>query len=157
DGLDLEAVDAAFASEGDLEGRDMRGKAVFFYSTDTMSRHSTVQGGAFKRLADRGAAAIFVTLLIPGNLRFQFYPVGVKVPTFTFGFEDGMAVRDMIGRSRGGQASRVKIRLDVKMVPNLKTATVWGTLPGTTDESIVIVAHRDGWFEGANDNGTGVA
>jgi len=34
---------------------------------------------------------------------------------------------------------------------------VWGSLPGTTDESIVIVAHRDGWFEGANDNGTGVA
>lgn len=157
DGLDLETVDAAFAGEGDLEGRDLRGKAVFFYSTDTMSRHSTVQGGAIKRIADRGAAAIFVTLLIPGNLRLQFYPVGVKIPTFALGFEDGMAVKEMIGRSRGGAAPHVKIRLDVKMVPNLKTATIWGTLPGATDENIVIVAHRDGWFEGANDNGTGVA
>ena len=43
------------------------------------------------------------------------------------------------------------------MVPDLKTATIWGTLPGTTDENIMVVAHRDGWFEGANDNGTGVA
>jgi hypothetical protein len=157
DGLNLEAVDAAFASEADLEGRDLRGKAVFFYSSDYMSRHSTIQGGAIKRIADRGAAAIFVTLLIPGNLRFQFYPVGVKIPTFALGYDDGMAVREMMGRSRGGDAPRVKLRLDVKLVPNLKTATIWGTLLGSTDENVVIVAHRDGWFEGANDNGTGVA
>jgi hypothetical protein len=156
-GLDLEAVDADLATEGDLEGRDLRGKAVFFYSTDYMSRHSTIQGGAIKRIADHGAAAIFVTLLIPGNLRFQFYPVGVKIPTFALGYDDGMAVREMIGRSRGGAAPRIKLRLDVKMVPNLKTATIWGTLPCATDENVVIVAHRDGWFEGANDNGTGVA
>src|SRR5215472_12357464 len=43
------------------------------------------------------------------------------------------------------------------MVPNMKTSTVWGTLPGATDENVILVAHRDGWFEGANDNGTGVA
>ena len=34
---------------------------------------------------------------------------------------------------------------------------MWGTLPGATDETVVIVAHRDGWFEGANDNGSGIA
>jgi hypothetical protein len=34
---------------------------------------------------------------------------------------------------------------------------VWATLPGTTDEQVVVVAHRDGWFEGANDNAAGVA
>ena len=52
---------------------------------------------------------------------------------------------------------RVKLNLDVTMVPNLKSATVWGSLPGTTDETVFVVAHRDGWFEGSNDNGTGVA
>jgi hypothetical protein len=30
-------------------------------------------------------------------------------------------------------------------------------LPGTSDETVFIVAHRDGWFDGANDNGSGVA
>ena len=34
DGLDLEAVDVALATDGDLRGRDLRGKAVFFYSAD---------------------------------------------------------------------------------------------------------------------------
>lgn len=157
EGLDLEAVDVGFATEGDLTGRDLRGKAVFFCSTDYMSRHSTVSQGAIKRIGDRGAAAIFVTLLIPGNLRTQFYPVGSKAPAFSLGYQDGMAMREMIGQSRDRQPPRVKIRLDVKMVPDRKTVTIWGSLPGASDENIIIVAHRDGWFEAANDNGTGVA
>jgi len=157
EGLDVEAIDVGFASDGDLTGRNLKGKAVFFYSSDFMSRHATINGGVIKKITDRGAAAIFVTLLIPGNLKFQFYPVGSTAPTFALGYEDGMAAREMIGLSRGGAAPHVKVRLDVKTIAGLKTGTVWGTLPGTTDESIMLVAHRDGWFEGANDNGTGVA
>ena len=122
-----------------------------------MSRHATASNGAWKRISEKGPAAIFITLMIPGNIRFQFYPVQSPVPTFSLGLQDGLAVREMIARSPGGAAPRVSLRLDVTMVPNLKTATIWGTLPGTTDENIMVVAHRDGWFEGANDNGTGVA
>ncbi len=157
DSLDLEAIDVGFGTEGDLAGRDLRGKAAFFYSTDYFSRHSTINGGAIKRINDRGAAAIFVILAVPGNLRTQFYPVGSTVPTFSVGMQDGLAMREMMGQSRDRKPPRVKIRLDVKAAPGLKSSTVWGTLPGTTDETIFVIAHRDGWFEGANDNGTGVA
>jgi len=156
-GLELEAVDVALASDGDLAGRDLRGKAVFFYSADYTSRQAPISDFAFKRITERGAAAIFVIVGVPGNLRTQFYPVGSTVPTFSLGLKDGTAIRDLIGSSRGGPAPRVKIKLDVKTVPNLKTATVWGSLPGTGDESIYVVAHRDGWFEGGVDNGSGVA
>src|SRR5262245_8273697 len=155
-GLDLEAAAVGFGMESDLSGRDLHDKAAFFYSTDIMARRAAMSGGAIKRIEERGAAAIFVTVMIPGNLKLQFYPVGSKVPVFALGQEDGLRVRDLIGQARGGTAPRVKVRLDIKMVPNLKTATIWGTLPGMTDENIVIVAHRDGWFEGANDNATGV-
>jgi hypothetical protein len=51
----------------------------------------------------------------------------------------------------------VKVSLDVKMVPNLKTALVWGTLPGASDETIYVIAHRDGWFDASGDNAGGVA
>ena len=51
----------------------------------------------------------------------------------------------------------MNVRLDVRMVPQLKTANVWGVLPGTSDEQVLIVAHRDGWFDGATDNASGVA
>jgi hypothetical protein len=156
-GLDLEAVDVGLAADADLARQDLKGKAVFFYSNDSMSRHATASNGAWKRISEKNPAAIFITLMIPGNLRFQFYPVQSPVPTFALGLEDGLAVREMIARSPVGAGARVRLRLDVKMVPNLKTATIWGALPGTTDENIMIVAHRDGWFEGANDNGTGVA
>ena len=157
DGLDLEAVDVALATDGDLRGRDLRGKAVFFYSADYTSRQAPVSDYAIKRIGDRGAAAIFVIVGLPGNLRTQFYPVGSTVPTFSLGLEDGVAIRNLISESRDGRPARVRIRLDVKTIPDLKTATVWGSLAGTSDESIFVVAHRDGWFEGATDNASGVA
>ena len=156
-GLDVEAVDVALASDSDFAGRDLRGKAVFFYSADYTSRQAPISDYAIKRINDRGAAAIFVIVGLPGNLRTQFYPVGSTVPTFSLGLQDGDAIRDLIGRSRGSQPPHVKIHLAVKIVPNLKTATVWGSLAGTSDETIFVVAHRDGWFEGATDNGSGVA
>ena len=157
DGLDLEAVDVALATDGDLQGRDLRGKAVFFYSADYTSRQAPVSDYAIKRIGDRGAAAIFVIVGLPGNLRTQFYPVGSTVPTFSLGLEDGVAIRNLISQSRAGRPARVRIRMDVKTIPDLKTATVWGSLAGTSDESIFVVAHRDGWFEGATDNASGVA
>ena len=159
EGLDLDAVYAGMASEADLKlSRDVRGKAVFFYSTDTASRHAPISDNAIKRIGDRGAAAIFVIQGIPGNERTQFYPVNSPVPTFSTGLKDGLAVRDLIADAvAAGARVQVKIKLDIKSVPNLKSGTVWGTLPGTSAENVMVVAHRDGWFEGANDNAAGVA
>jgi hypothetical protein len=156
-GLDLEAVYSGLGSEADiLLARDVKGKAVFFYSTDTASRHVGISDGAIKRLADRGAAAIFVIHGLPGNERTQFYPVNCPVPSFSLGQKDGLALRDMLAQA-SGEPVHVKLHLDVNLAPGRKSGTVWGSLPGTTDENVVVVAHRDGWFEGANDNATGVA
>ncbi|HXI31988.1 MAG TPA: M28 family peptidase [Vicinamibacterales bacterium] len=158
-GLDLEAVYVGLASDADLKlARDVRGKAVFFYSTDTASRHAPIADNAIRRIGERGAAAIFVIQGIPGNERTQFYPVNSPVPTFSTGLKDGLSARDLIADATvAGAAPHVKIALDVDRVPNLKSGTVWATLPGTTDEQAMVVAHRDGWFEGANDNAAGVA
>ena len=159
EGLELDAVYVGMGSEADLKlSRDVRGKAVFFYSTDTASRHAPISDNAIKRIGDRGAAAIFVIQGIPGNERTQFYPVNSPVPTFSTGLTDGLAVRDLIADGvAAGARVQVKIKLDIKSVPNLRSGTVWGTLPGASDENVMVVAHRDGWFEGANDNAAGVA
>lgn len=158
-GLDLEAVYVGMASEADLAlARDVRGRAAFFYSTDTASRHAPIADYAIRRLSERGAAAIFVIQGIPGNERTQFYPVNSPVPTFSTGLRDGLAARDLIAAAGAtGPGPRVKIALDVALTPGLKSGTVWATLPGLTDERVMVVAHRDGWFEGANDNAAGVA
>jgi hypothetical protein len=156
-GLDVEVVYVGLGSDADLNmAKDLRGKAVLFYSIDLASRHVGVADNAIRRIEERGASAIFVAQGLPGNMKTQFYPVNSKVPTFSLGQDDGFKLRDLIAAS-GGTPARMKIRLDVSMTPNLKSSTVWGSLPGSTDETIFVVAHRDGWFEGANDNAAGVA
>jgi hypothetical protein len=82
--------------------------------------------------------------------------VNSPVPTFSLGQKDGLAMRDFIAAAGAGE-THLKILLDVKRVPDLKSAMIWGTLPGMSDENDIVVAHRDGWFEGANDNAAGMA
>jgi len=48
------------------------------------------------------------------------------------------------------------MRLTVEMRSGLKTASVWGMLPGATDENIAVMAHTDSFFEGAMDNASGI-
>ena len=147
-GVELDAVYAGLGTEADFAGKDVRGKAVFVY---TML--GAPEAGAVKRAEEKGAAVILEVSMLPGNMRYQAYPSGTKAPAFTLGNDDGTAARRMI---ESGPA-KVKVSFDVEKVPNLQTALVWGTLPGATDETIYIVAHKDGWFEGASDNGGGVA
>jgi peptidase M28-like protein len=151
-GIDVEAVYGGMGSAADLAGKDLKGKAVFTYTM--LGAHNE---DAVKRADEHGALAIFEVDMSPGNMRYQAYPSNTNAPAFTVGGDDGLAVRELMGSLPPGQTARVKATLDVQMVPNLKTALVWGTLPGATDETIYIVAHRDGWFEASGDNAGGVA
>jgi hypothetical protein len=110
------------------------------------------------RAAQKGAAAILMVQMLPGNMRYQEYPrpTGAALG-FTVGGDDGFQIERLIASAPPGQPARVNIRLDVRMVPDLETALVWGTLPGASDETIYIIAHRDGWFDASGDNAGGVA
>src|SRR6185312_14954864 len=136
-GVELDAVYAGLGTDADFAGKDVRGKAVFVY---TML--GTPDTNAVKRAEEKGAAVVLEVSMLPGNMRYQAYPSGTKAPAFTLGNDDGAAARRMI---EAGPA-KVKVSLDVQKVPNLQTALVWGTLPGATDETIYVVAHKDGWF-----------
>lgn len=155
-GLDLPALWVGLGTEADFAGRDVRGKAVFVASMPRPGP-SAAQTGALKRAEQKGAAAIFDIIGLPGNLKYQSYPTDTNVPTFALGTQDGQAVRALIEKSPADQPPHIRVRLDVEMVPNLKTALVWGTLPGATDETVYVIAHRDGWFDAAGDNAAGVA
>ena len=151
-GLDLEAVYVGLGTEADFMGRDVRGKAVFTYSMLGVPNM-----GATRRAQEKDAAVVFDVHMLPGNARYQAYPSGATVPTFALGNDDGAAVRDLIAAAPAGQPVRVNVQLEVERVPNLQTALVWGTLPGATDETIYVTAHRDGWFDASGDNASGVA
>jgi hypothetical protein len=70
------------------------------------------------------------------------------------GNDDGTAIREMIEKK---QLPKMRLRLDVTPTSGLKTASVFGMLPGNTDENILVMAHTEGFFEGAMDNASGVA
>ena len=152
EGLNLDAVYAGLGSEADFAGKDVKGKAVVVF---TML--GAPNEGAVRRADAKGAAAILEVNMLPGNARYQAYPSGTKAPAFTVGHDDGTAAREIIAAMPSGESAKVKVKLDVRRVPNLKTAQIWGTLPGATDETIYILAHRDGWFDASGDNASGVA
>jgi len=151
-GIDVEAVYAGLGSEADFAGKNVTGKAVFVFNQTGLRDE-----GAVRRADAKGAVVVFEVDMLPGNMRYQAYPSGTNAPAFTVGSDDGYAARDLIAAMPAGQTARVKARFEMQRVPNLMSALVWGTLPGATDETIYLIAHRDGWFDAAGDNASGVA
>jgi hypothetical protein len=158
-GLDLEIVWGGSGTAADLQGRDVRGKAVLLASTPLPSVffQTVSMTGGIQRVHDAGAAAILVSLGIPGNVASQMSARGaLTVPAFTIGQDDGNRIRELLEKSDPGPA-RLRLRLATERRSGLKSSAVWGTLRGDTDENILIIAHTDSYFEGAVDNATGVA
>jgi Zn-dependent M28 family amino/carboxypeptidase len=152
--LDVPAVYVGLGSEADFAGRDVRGKAVFFVRSGLA--YNVGPADVLKRAEDRGAAAIFGSDSRGGNFNTLSYAANTTVPTFNLGTEDGLKVRDMMARAPAGRP-RVRIRMSATWESGQKSFLVWGTLPGATDETIYVIAHRDGWFDAAGDNASGVA
>jgi hypothetical protein len=143
-------------TEADFVGRDVKGKLAVIYSVPTPAviSHSATWLGAADRAAKKGAAAILINLAIVGtNWETQLNGGVANVPTFSIGYEDATALRTMM------EAGPVKVRAELlgETRRGLKDANVWGTLPGATDEDILIFAHHDAYFEGAIDNASGMA
>jgi hypothetical protein len=159
--FDLEPVYVGLGTEADFAQRDVKGKAAFIFGSPEpgLWSSSAIHDGALQRAEQRGAAAVFLAVGLPGNMRMHAIRGAVTVPAFSVGFDDFVAVRKMIegADARPGPRPRIKITLDAKVIPGLKTANVWGVIPGMTDEKVIVSAHRDGYFEGAADNASGLA
>jgi Peptidase family M28 len=152
--LDLAAVYVGLGSEADYVGRDVKGKAVFFIRGQL--GYNMGPADVLKRAEDHGAAAIFGSDLRGGNFNTQSYKAATTVPTFNLGTQDAATIRDLIAKSPA-DPPRIKVRVNAKWESGQKSFLVWGTLPGATDETIYVIAHRDGWFDAAGDNASGVA
>ena len=158
-GLEVEAAYAGLGTEADFAGRDVKGKAVFIYGSyePGLWSSSAIRDGGLQRAEERGAAAIFICVGLPGNMKMHAVRGRAKVPAFSIGLDDFTAVRQLIERAVPGRMPRITINLAASMVPGLKTSMVWGVIPGMTDEKIIVNGHRDGYFEAAADNASGVA
>lgn len=154
EGLDLELVWVATGTAADFIGRDVRGKAVLIQDVPLPGelRHSIALQGSVQRAFEKGAAAVGIVYGISDN--FAIWQRVAGGHGFNMGFEDGKVLRELLGQ---GQTVKVRYKFKGEMREGLKTAHVWGTLPGTTDEDIIVIAHLDGYFHSALDNGSGLA
>ncbi len=153
-GLDLDLIWVGMGTAADFAGRDVKGKAALIQDIPTpgVLNHAIVFEQSVQRAFQQGAAAVGIVYGISDN--FAVWEGSGGRPGFNVGYEDGRVLREMLGK---GQSVKVNIKLDTELRAGLKTASVLGSLPGTTDEDIIIMAHMDAYFGGALDNGSGLA
>jgi hypothetical protein len=91
---------------------------------------------------------------VPGNGQFQ--PEGGirQLPHFTLSQDEGFALKE---RLDAGERVTMRLRLVVPELRNLQTAYTIATLPGASDEQVVVMTHTDGYFQAATDNAAGMA
>jgi hypothetical protein len=159
---DLPVEYVGLGTAADFRGRDVRGKAVMIYSQPMPSLYvgSADRYAAVTRAASSGAAAILVTVALPGNvtgmaLWGQVVASGAEPPPlFSVGLNEFESLRELVETNADPKLS---IDLKTQTIPHPQTTEVIGMLPGMTDENIIIFAHMDGYYDGAYDNGQGVA
>jgi hypothetical protein len=153
-GVEFDVMWLGGGSAADYVGRDVKGKAVLIQDVPLPGdiRHSVQLEGSVARAFDKGAAAVGIVFGISDN--FAIWQSAAGRSGFNLGYEDGMKIREMLGE---GKPVKVRMQLDAEMRSGLKTASVIGTLPGTTDEDITILAHMDGYFQASLDNASGLA
>lgn len=164
-----ETLDAVWVSLGhpvDFAGKDVRGKAVFIYSIPTPSTltQSADWIDAVGQAQKAGAKAAIVGIAIPGNMKYvshlTFEPLdrNIKLPIFTIGNDDLNAVADMAATAaKVGGEFKAHVSWNVETTTGHTEGVVIAKLPGMTDEKVVMIAHTDGLFQGATDDGAGVA
>ncbi len=111
-------------------------------------------------LIKRGAVAVFNIMRQPGNeLARDFSNCGG--PCANIGGHDGHFLEQVLERAAAmGVADKLRatFALDTESRRGLTAENAVAVIPGSaSDEAIVLNAHYDGWFEGAGDNGDGLA
>lgn len=159
---EMDTVWVGLGQASDFVGKDVRGKAVYIYSIPTPSDliQSAMWMGSVARAQRAGAKAVIIDIAIPGNMHYVSHMDGTlrdfKIPIYTIGDQDGSAVQEL-NAAANGVGLKTRVRWDVQQYPDLKEDIVIGKLEGMTDENIVMIAHTDGYFEGAVDDGAGAA
>ena len=108
-------------------------------------------------LVKRGAVGVFNLVRLPGNeLSHDFSNCGN--PCFNIGGRDGWFLESALDRAaQAGTGIRARLDLTAQAYTGLKAINGVAVIPGASAETIVLNAHVDGWFEGAGDNGDGLA
>lgn len=161
EGLTAPLVFVGTARPAELANIDVRGKVAVQHVTP--KGHLFLERGPARakaaELIRRGALAVFNIVDQSGNMRMRDIS-NCGGPCFNIGGQDGRFLEQVMDRAAdAGTLDRlhVSMKLEAEQRSGLRASNVLGVVPGDSDENIIINAHADGWFDGANDNGDGLA
>jgi hypothetical protein len=113
-----------------------------------------------EELTKRGAVGVFNLVRLPGNERSRDFS-NCGNPCFNIGGRDGHFLEQLFDRAAAAGASdklRARISLASETRTGLTAENGVAVIPGRSpNETIVLNAHVDGWFDGAGDNADGLA
>jgi hypothetical protein len=110
-------------------------------------------------LMKRGAVAVVTILRHPGN-EYARDLGGCGGPCFNVGGRDGFFLERVLDRAATANVPggvRAELKLTSETRTNLRGENAVAVIPGRSEEVIVLDAHVDAWFDGAGDNGDGLA
>ena len=163
EGLTAPLVHVGTASAAELVHIDVRGKIAVQHVTPqahtVFERAPTVSRA--RVLFERGAVGVVNVVDQPGNERARDFS-SCGGPCFNLGGRDGVFLETVMDRAaEAGVLAQLRLRLslDTDQRSGLSAHNGVAIIPGTgpADDTIIINAHADAWFDGAGDNGDGLA
>jgi hypothetical protein len=154
-GLTGDLIYVGYGREIDIAGRDLDGRIAVLRGRPAQGAYNTARDVP-DRLAAAGATAVIVILDLPIDVQtYNRGLSGTAVPTIAIADYEGTFLENvMVGAGDEPVAARIRLRLEAD---DSSTSNVVGRVVGTSDEYAIIIAHRDAFFYGAVDNGSGVA
>jgi hypothetical protein len=149
------------ASPAVLMHIDVRGKIAVQQITPQghMVFERTAAVGRARDLIERGAVAVVNAVKLPGNEQARDFS-NCGGPCFNLGGRDGVfleSVLDAAAEAGVIDQLRMHISLETTRRSGLSAENGVAVIPGRSDETIIINAHADAWYEGAGDNADGYA
>jgi peptidase M28-like protein len=148
-------------TDADLAGRDVGGKIAVVHVRPEPSLFGSAEQGVAAKLAKLGAVGIINAIEGPGNaLYYDPRFASGAVPSFIVGGNDGWFLQQVIGRaSAAGRLDRLSMRIALtsQEKSGLGAANAVATIAGRSPKRIIVNAHADGYFQGGDDNASGLA
>ena len=159
--LTAPVVYVGHGTDADLAGRDLKGKIAVVRVRPEPSLFGAGEQGVALKLAKLGAAGVIHAIEGPGNAQYvdpRFACGGA--PCFIVGGQDAWFLQEVIGKAANASVlDRLKVRvaLTSREQDGLTSANGVATIPGQSGRRIIINAHADGYFQGGDDNASGLA
>lgn len=145
--------------DADLVGRELVGKIAVIVAAPEPSLYAPVPGRRTEAMIRAGAVGVIEIIIQAGNLKSfdrDRHGCGQGL-CFTVGGEDGFFLQNALGAAaRAGRTMSARLTATSETIAR-SVSNVVATIPGRTDRTIIIDAHADGWFGGADDNASGLA